>query len=58
MQMLEAEWEEQEGDNIGLKNLNTRLKLLYGDQSGLMIYSNGSGTEMTMRIPRGGAEHV
>ncbi len=55
---FEVDWEEQEGENIGLKNLNTRLKLLYGDQSGLAIQSDGSGTEMTMRIPRGGAGHV
>lgn len=55
---FEVEWEEQEGENIGLKNLNTRLKLLYGDPSGLAIHSDGSGTEMTMRIPRGGVGHV
>ncbi|WP_110930824.1 sensor histidine kinase [Paenibacillus bouchesdurhonensis] len=58
LQTFEVDWEEQEGENIGLKNLNTRLKLLYGDQSGLAIHSDGSGTEMTMRIPRGGVEHV
>lgn len=58
LQTFEVDWEEQEGENIGLKNLNTRLKLLYGDQSGLTIQSDGSGTEMTMRIPRGGVGHV
>jgi len=55
---LEVEWDEQEGENIGLKNLNTRLKLLYGDPYGLTIHSDESGTEMTMRIPRGGTSYV
>ncbi|WP_068783956.1 sensor histidine kinase [Paenibacillus phocaensis] len=62
MEQIEAsfrqEWEEQEGENIGLKNLYTRLKLLYGEEAELSIQSDGSGTEMRMLIPRGGSSHV
>ncbi|MEF2966810.1 sensor histidine kinase [Paenibacillus sp. M1] len=53
-----TEWEEQEGENIGLKNLNTRLKLLYGEAAGLEMQSGDTGTQMTMLIPRGGQSHV
>lgn len=52
------EWEEQEGENIGLKNLYTRLKLLYGEEAELSILSDERGTEMRMLIPRGGSSHV
>ncbi|KAF6657343.1 cache domain-containing sensor histidine kinase [Paenibacillus polymyxa] len=51
-------WEERESEHIGLKNLNTRLKLLYGDQAGLFILTDETGTEMRMQIPRGGVDHV
>lgn len=51
-------WDEQEGDNIGLKNLYTRLRLLYGEEAELAIRSEGVGTEMIMLIPRGGSSHV
>jgi sensor histidine kinase YesM len=60
-QVLESfheKWEERESEHIGLKNLNTRLKLLYGDQAGLSIHTDETGTEMRMRIPRGGSSHV
>ncbi|MOA51122.1 hypothetical protein D3C78_1742300 [compost metagenome] len=58
LQSLRQQWEEQEGENIGLKNLNTRLKLLYGDAAELVIQSDGKGTTMMMIIPRGGGSHV
>ncbi|WP_249897800.1 sensor histidine kinase [Paenibacillus sp. PK3_47] len=59
---LEVQWEdfgedtagEGEHESIGLKNLNTRLKLLYGEEAGLDITSDGKGTTMDMRLPRGG----
>lgn len=59
---LQIQWEELGGEaaedggpeSIGLKNLNTRLKLLYGDEAGLVIKSDGNGTTMNMRLPRGG----
>ncbi|WP_334076830.1 sensor histidine kinase [Paenibacillus sanfengchensis] len=53
-----TEWEEQEGENIGLKNLHTRLVLLYGEEAGLRIESGDKGTKMIMLIPRGGQSHV
>lgn len=52
------DWEDQEGENIGLKNLNTRLKLLYGEEARLLIQSDELGTTMSMLIPRGGCSHV
>ncbi|MNF10926.1 hypothetical protein D3C80_2120170 [compost metagenome] len=58
LQSFETQWEDQEGENIGLKNLNTRLKLLYGDDAELVIQSDGSGTTMMMLIPRGGSSNV
>lgn len=58
IQQLEAlfqkEWEDtQESENIGLKNLNTRLKLLYGEYAELKISSTDQGVSITMMIPRG-----
>ncbi|KJD47634.1 histidine kinase [Paenibacillus terrae] len=55
---FEEKWEERESEHIGLKNLNTRLKLLYGDQAGLSIHTDDTGTEIQMRIPQGGSSHV
>jgi two-component system, sensor histidine kinase YesM len=63
---LQMEWDDRndpglnEGanDSIGLKNLNARLKLLYGDESGLLIRSDHTGTEMDMLLPRGGIHYV
>ncbi|AIQ46241.1 histidine kinase [Paenibacillus sp. FSL R7-0273] len=60
---LQIQWEEELGgeaagdgghESIGLKNLNTRLKLLYGDEAGLLITSEGNGTQMDILLPRGG----
>ena len=64
---LQIQWEELGGEaaedggheSIGLKNLNTRLKLLYGEEAGLGITSDRNGTIMEMKIPRGGlGQHV
>lgn len=64
---LQVQWDDRGGESveegytesIGLKNLNTRLKLLYGDEAGLTISSNEHGTQMDMRLPRGGlGQHV
>lgn len=64
---LQIQWEDRAADSdeedgmesIGLKNLNTRLKLLYGEESGLVIHSTEQGTRMDMRLPRGGVgQHV
>lgn len=43
----------QEKEKIGLRNINTRLKLLYGEDYGLDIKSElDKGTRVTMRIGR------
>jgi two-component system sensor histidine kinase YesM len=50
---FQLEWEDWESENIGLKNLNARLKLIYGEEAGITILSDGSRTEMCMIIPGG-----
>ncbi|WP_410512003.1 histidine kinase [Paenibacillus sp. BR2-3] len=63
---LQMQWEDREetsedesgNESIGLINLNSRLKLLYGDEAGLRIRSDQNGTEMDMLLPRGGINHV
>lgn len=43
------------GESIGLRNLDARLKLLFGDNAGLEIEAlEGGGTELRMKIPAGG----
>ncbi|WP_341280085.1 histidine kinase [Paenibacillus sp. FSL H8-0537] len=51
---LRREWGQRESDNIGLVNLYTRLKLLYGEEAELLIKSDQAGTELAMRLPRRG----
>ncbi|KGE16263.1 sensor histidine kinase [Paenibacillus wynnii] len=64
MSTLLMDWDDREesdegnNESIGLKNLNARLKLLYGDEAGLVIRSDENGTEMDMLLPRGGINHV
>jgi len=55
---LEEEWEDRTGDSIGLKNLHTRLKLIYGNEAGIQIMTDEGGTEMRIHIPRGGKKYV
>lgn len=54
------DWKDREDENesIGLVNLNTRLKLLYGDEAELVIHTDKTGTEMEMLLPLGGVSHV
>lgn len=53
--ILVDEGEQQHGsglNNIGVKNVNERLKLLYGESYGIIVDSTvGQGTTMTIRIP-------
>jgi two-component system sensor histidine kinase YesM len=55
-----SEWEEREDaeESIGLVNLHTRLRLLYGDEAMLRIETDELGTTMEMRLPREGISHV
>jgi two-component system sensor histidine kinase YesM len=57
---LDQEWEEQERENIGLQNVNTRLRMIFGGGARLEIVSReGEGTEMRMVLPDRGKElHV
>ncbi|WP_372632591.1 sensor histidine kinase [Cohnella sp.] len=59
LQSFQEGWGErdQHNESIGLVNLNTRLKLLYGENAELRIRTDESGTEMEMRLPRGSGHH-
>ncbi|QGQ96458.1 sensor histidine kinase [Paenibacillus psychroresistens] len=52
-QSLQMEWEDWDDESIGLKNLNARLKLIFGDEAGVLIQSSAAGTEMSIIIPGG-----
>lgn len=60
LKSFESDWEDRndESENIGLVNLNTRLKLLYGEAAELRIRSDATGTEMQMWLPRGSGNYV
>ncbi|MFD1956896.1 sensor histidine kinase [Paenibacillus thailandensis] len=51
---FEEDWQDRETDNVGLLNLHTRLRLLYGEKASLHIHSDKSGTRMEMLLPQGG----
>lgn len=41
------------GEHVGLHNVDTRLRQVYGDDFGLVVETNvGSGTLVTMRVPK------
>lgn len=42
----------ENGDRIGLVNINMQIKLLYGDAYGLAVSSGAEGTEVILRLPR------
>ena len=43
----------EEGNSIGLYNINARLKMLYGESYGLSVESRlGEGTSIRMTLPR------
>ena len=47
------------GTPHGLSNIQSRLRLLYGEQYGLQIQRREEGgTAVTVRIPKGGSEHA
>lgn len=47
-------WMEKSNESIGLKNLNLRLKLIFGNEAGLVIKSSlNRGTEVEMILPIG-----
>jgi two-component system sensor histidine kinase YesM len=51
-EMDEEVWPEQPTASIGLKNLNSRLKLMYGEKASLMVESIlGQGTKASIILP-------
>ncbi|AYF97729.1 sensor histidine kinase [Protaetiibacter intestinalis] len=41
------------GEHVGLRNVDTRLRQVYGDDFGLVVETNvGAGTLVTMRVPK------
>lgn len=56
LQSFRVDWEEWKGRSIGLKNLHTRLKLIYGEQSDLIIETSEAGTSIRILIPARGGE--
>ncbi len=54
MSSLDVEWEDWKGESIGLKNLHTRLRLIYGNEAGIQISTDEAGTAMSIRIPKEG----
>lgn len=50
---------EEAGQRIGLRNVHDRLRLTYGENSGLSMESReGEGTRITFCIPKEGGSHV
>jgi two-component system LytT family sensor kinase len=46
------------GDHVGLRNVDVRLRQVYGDEHGLVIdTAPGAGTLVTLRIPKSQPEH-
>jgi two-component system LytT family sensor kinase len=44
---------EQEGDSVGLGNVDARLRQVYGDDHGLVVETApGAGTKVTFRVPK------
>jgi two-component system LytT family sensor kinase len=42
-----------DGDAVGLRNVDERLRAVYGDEHGLLVETGvGAGTRVTMRIPK------
>ncbi len=43
------------GEHVGLRNVDARLRQVYGDELGLVVETNvGSGTLVRMRVPKSG----
>ncbi len=43
----------EEGGHVGLRNVDTRLRQVYGSGGGLVVETNaGAGTLVRMRVPK------
>lgn len=59
LQELEIGEGKADGSGLGLKNIDQRLKLIYGKEYGILITSKfEEGTKVTMRIPKGKPQNV
>jgi len=49
---LEYVKEDRDKGGIGLLNVNSRIKLIFGDEYGIYVYSRlGAGTDVEITIP-------
>lgn len=47
-----------DGSHVGLRNVDTRLRQLYGPEGGLVVETNtGAGTLVRMRVPKSQPQH-
>ncbi|MCD4853019.1 histidine kinase [Arthrobacter sp. AK01] len=47
-----------DGDHVGLRNVDARLRQVYGDEHGLVVETApGEGTLITMRVPKSQPDH-
>ena len=47
-----------DGDHVGLRNVDARLRQVYGDEHGLVVDTGpGAGTLITLRVPKFQPEH-
>ncbi len=52
--LQDINWLDNASDSIGLKNLNSRLKLMFGEEAGLTIESGvNQGTDVKLMLPIG-----
>ncbi|MCR5332193.1 MAG: histidine kinase [Lachnospiraceae bacterium] len=52
--LFDQETTEKHHASIGIRNVNKRLKLMYGDDCGLNIYNDGNDTESLLTLKTGG----
>lgn len=52
--LFDEETSEKHHASIGIRNVNKRLKLMYGDDCGLNVYNDGNDTESLLTLKMGG----
>jgi two-component system sensor histidine kinase YesM len=58
LEYLKENWEGGENEHIGLRNLNTRLNLIFGSEANIQINTDKTGTEINFSVPKGGCINV
>jgi two-component system sensor histidine kinase YesM len=51
---LDAAPDFMNNEHVGLRNINSRLKLYFGDDYGIRLASSGRGTTVSVSVPAGG----